>query len=159
MFCFSIQTICCYSWSVSLVIQLTSSSGDGAACPSDPVVFTCTVETVALLWTIDPPLNHTSGPDRTDITNSISLVIIGNNGVGNREPAGPEGFIFQAAITATDNLTSTLTTLTEVSLLNGITVSCTCTTGQSESLTIIVAGELTGCVYTAFDGIATWYPS
>ena len=49
--------------------------------------------------------------------------------------------MFQIAITGTssDSLTSTLTTLTEVSSLNGTTVRCDAT--QSESLTIIVACE------------------
>ncbi len=50
--------------------------------------------------------------------------------------------MFEAAVanTSSDSLTSTLTTLTEVSALNGTTVSCL---GQPpESLTIIVAGKL-----------------
>ncbi len=113
-----------------------SSSGDGAACPNDPIVFTCVVVgRTNLLWTADPPPNH-------NITNGLSLVITSSAGIGNREPAGPEGFMFQAAITAVsnDSLTSTLTTLTEVSSLNGTTV--TCLGGPPGSLTIIVAGEL-----------------
>ncbi len=51
--------------------------------------------------------------------------------------------MFQAALTAvsSDSLTSTLTTLTEnVSSLNGTIVSCA--GDQTESLAIIVAGEL-----------------
>ncbi|XP_064401776.1 uncharacterized protein LOC135347676 isoform X2 [Halichondria panicea] len=36
-------------------IQLTSSSGDGAACPNDPVVFTCSVSGTVLQWIADPP--------------------------------------------------------------------------------------------------------
>ncbi len=51
--------------------------------------------------------------------------------------------MFEAAVgnTSSDSLTSTLTTLTEnVSSLNGTIVRCT--SDQTESLTIIVAGKL-----------------
>ncbi len=107
-----------------------SSSGDGAACPNDPVVFTCIGNN--LVWTIDPPPNHA-------VTGMLSVVVFESNGIGPLlPPSGPEGFMFQAAITATssDSLTSTLTTLTEVSSLNGTIVTCI-----SESLTITLAGE------------------
>ena len=55
-------------------------------------------------------------------------------------PAGVEGFMFQAAVADTSNgiLTSTLTTITEVSLLNGSLV--TCSSSVMESQTITVAG-------------------
>ena len=127
--------------SIAATIQLTSSSGDGAACPNDPVVFTCTVAArTSLLWTLNPPPNHMT-------TEPLQLVVRGSNGIGNQEPAGPEGFVFQAAVTAisSDSLTSTLTTLTEVSSLNGTTVSCT--GDQNELLTIIVAGELIKSIF------------
>ncbi len=39
-------------------MMMTSSSGDGAACPSDPVVFTCTVSRTVLQWTVAPPPDH-----------------------------------------------------------------------------------------------------
>ncbi len=115
---------------------MTSSSGDGAVCPNDPVVFACTVTgRNSLLWTVDPPPNHM-------VIEPLSLVVRGSNGTSNLQPAGPQGFMFQAAVTAisSDSLTSTLTTLTEVSSLNGTTVSCL--GDKTESLTIIVAGEL-----------------
>ena len=54
---------------------------------------------------------------------------------------GVERFMFQAARTefSSNSLTSTLTTVTEVSLLNGTVMHCI---GEAtESLTIIVAGE------------------
>ncbi len=114
---------------------MTSSSGNGAACPNDPVVFTCTVTgRTSLLWTVNLSLTHT-------IINGLRIVLSGIDGIRTLQPTGPEGFMFQAAITSTssDSLTSTLTTLTEVSLLNGTNVNCT--GDQTESLTIIVVGE------------------
>ncbi len=119
--------------------QLTSSSGDGAACPNDSVVFTCTVTgRTDLLWEVEPPLNHTHGPSNTA---TAELLIGVTSSDGTLLPSGPEGFMFQPALTATssNSLTSTLTTLTEVSLLNSTTVSCL--GNPAESLTIIVAGE------------------
>ncbi len=55
---------------------------------------------------------------------------------------GVKGFMFRIDVTNTShgNLTSTLTTITEVSMLNGSVVSCT--GSMTESLTIDVAGEL-----------------
>ncbi len=110
--------------------QLTSSSGDGVACPNDPVVFTCSVGRTSLLWRVDPT---------PDYLVSVTQVI--TSSTGSIPPAGVEGFMFQAAVAATSNgtLTSTLTTITEVSRLNGSVVSCL---GDiTESLTINVAGE------------------
>ncbi len=118
---------------------MTSSSGDGSACPNDPVVFTCIVTgRTDLLWEVGPPLNHTSGPSDT-VTAELSLGVRSSDGT--LLPAGPQGFMFQPALTATsgNSLTSTLTTLTEVSSLNGTTVGCV--GNPTESLTIIVAGE------------------
>ncbi len=114
---------------------MTSSSGDGAVCPNESVVFTCAVNITFLRWTVDPP------PDRA-VTTGFTQVIFGIDGIGSLPPVGAEGFMFQIAITAndSDSLTSTLTTLTEVSSLNGTTVSCAGT--PPESLNIIVAGEL-----------------
>ena len=119
-----------------------SSSGDGSACPNDPVVFTCVVTgRTSLLWTVDPPFNHTSGANNI-AAEELLIVIRGSDGIRTLLPSGPEGFMFQAAITATssDNLTPTLSTLTEVSSLNGTTVSCL--GGQTETLIITLAGEL-----------------
>ncbi len=114
---------------------MASSSGDGATCPNDPVLFTCTVNVNFLLWSVDPPPNHA-------VTDGFTRGVIGSNGIGPLPPSGVEGFMFQAALTATssDSVTSTLTTLTEVSSLNGTTVSCGAV--QTESLSITVAGEL-----------------
>ncbi len=42
-------------WFIFAAIQLTSSSGDGAVCPNDPVVFTCSVSGTVLQWIADPP--------------------------------------------------------------------------------------------------------
>ncbi len=111
-----------------------SSSGDGSACPNDPVVFTCIVDRTSLLWRMTPP-NHLD----IEVT---ELIVLASDGIGPLPPEGVEGFLFQANITAisSDSLTSTLTTLTEVSSLNGTTVNCT--GSQTESLNIIVAGEL-----------------
>ena len=57
-------------------------------------------------------------------------------------PAGVEEFMFQAAVTNTSNgtLTSTLTTITEVSLLNGSVVTCS-SGGTIESRSITVADQ------------------
>ncbi len=113
-----------------LAIQLTSSSGDGSACPNDPVVFTCTIDGSAMQWVVNPP----TGSAFQQVFQTVF------DTSGDLLPAGVEGFMFQVAITATNPFTSSLATLTEVSSLNGTTVSCF--TGQTESLTIIVAGEL-----------------
>ncbi len=59
-------------------------------------------------------------------------------------PTGVEGFMFQAALADTSNgiLTSTLTTITEVSLLNGSVVTCSSSgVMESQIITILVAGE------------------
>ncbi len=113
-----------------------SSSGDSAACPSDPVVFTCTVVgRTNLRWTVAPPPDHPITAEQTQIVTTSSSTL---------QPFGVEGFMFEAAVanTSSDSLTSTLTTLTEnVASLNGTFVSCT--GDQTELLTIIVAGERT----------------
>ncbi len=62
--------------------------------------------------------------------------------IGSIPPLRNQGFMFQAAITDTSNgiFTSTLTTITEVSLLNGSVITCS-SGGSMESLTLILAGE------------------
>ena len=122
-----------------MVQHLQLCTGDGAACPNETVVFTCTVTgRTNLLWEVKPPLNHTSGPSDT-VTAELSIGVRSNSGI--LLPNGPQGFMFQVALisTSSDNLTSTLTTLTEVSSLNGTTVKCV--GNPADSLTIIVAGE------------------
>ena len=121
---------------------MTSSSGDYAACPNDPVVFTCVVDGPFIQWRMNPPPNYA-------VTMGITRIVAIDD-PDSLQDFGPEGFMFQAAVTATssDSITSTLTTLTEVSLLNGTTVSCVAS--QSESLTIIVASELISTPHVYF---------
>ncbi len=116
--------------------QLTSSSGNGADCPNDPVVFTCTVTgRNSLLWRIN--VVNVVVPNDME-----SVAVTRSDGIGPLPVIEFEGFMFQPAITAndSDSLTSTLTTLTEVSSLNGTTV--TCSGNAVETLNITVAGEL-----------------
>ncbi len=112
--------------------QLTSSTSDRAACPNDPVVFTCSVGRTSLRWAVDPPPGYV-------VSYQISQIILYYTGT--LLPVGVEGFMFQAAVADTSNgsLTSTLTTITEVSRLNGSVVSCN--GDMTESLTINVASE------------------
>ncbi len=75
------------------------------------------------------------------MSNSVTQLIFSTS--GDLLPFGVEGFMFQCAVTDTSNisLTSTLTTITEVSLLNGSVV--TCASGTLMVLrTITVAGVL-----------------
>ena len=101
-------------WSIFAAIQLTSSSGDGAACPNDPVVFTYSVSGTVLQWIADPPPGYVVSGQVRQLLFSISGTLL---------PARVEGFMF---VTNTSNgtLTSTLTTITEASLLNGSVVTC-----------------------------------
>ncbi|XP_064402774.1 CUB and sushi domain-containing protein 3-like [Halichondria panicea] len=128
--------LCLYTTSALGVatIQLTSSTGDGAACPNDPVVFTCSVSGTVLRWIADPPPGYVISGQVTQLLFSTITV--------NLLPAGVEGFMFQAAVTNTSNgtLTSTLTTITEVSLLNGSVVTCS-SGGTMESRSITVANS------------------
>ena len=55
-----------------LATQLTSSLGDGAACPNDPVIFTCTVDRTFLRWRVNPPPNHA-------VTDGFSQIIAGGD--------------------------------------------------------------------------------
>ncbi len=120
-------------WSIFAAIQLTSSTGDGAACPNDPVVFTCSVSGTVLQWIADPPPNYVVSGQVRQLLFSTTVNLL---------PAGAEGFMFQAALTNTSNgtLISTLTTITEVSLLNGSVVTCS-SGGTMESRSITVAGQ------------------
>ncbi len=120
-------------WFIFAAIQLTSSSGDGAVCPNDPVVFTCSVSGTVLQWIADPPPGYIVSGQVRQLLFSISGTLL---------PAGVEGFMFQAAVTNTSNgtLTSTLSTITEVSLLNGSVVTCS-SGGTMESRSITVAGQ------------------
>ena len=80
---------------------------------------------------MDPPPGNVG-------TVRISRTVLG---IGDLPPSGVEGFMFQSAVTGIINgsLTSTLTTITEVSLLNASVVSCAANT--TVSMTISVAGE------------------
>ena len=121
----------CFSTATRLV--LTSSSGDGASCPNGTVIFTCSRNGSTLRWTVDPPTGYVVSEQVTQVIFLSTVTTL---------PAGVEGFMFQAAVTDTSNgiLTSTLTTITEVSLLNGSVVTCS-SGGIMESRSIIVAGE------------------
>ncbi len=116
--------------------QLTSSTGNGVACPNDTVVFTCLViGRNSLSWTVDPPTGLMG-------VQQISRIINSNQDSMQLQASGVEGFMFQPAVTNNSingNLTSTLTTITEVSRLNGSVVRCIGDTPVS--MTISVAGE------------------
>ena len=75
------------------------------------------------------------------MSNSVTQLIFSTS--GNLLPVGVEGFMFQAAVINASNisLTSTLTAITEVSLLNGSVVTCSISAMQ-ELRTITVAGVL-----------------
>ena len=101
------------------------------ACPTISVVFTCSVSRSSLLWEVDPPPGVVTA-QLTQVVSSASTELL---------PIGVEGFMFQAARTefSSNSLISTLTTVTELSLLNGTVVRCI--GDATESLTIIFAGE------------------
>ncbi len=94
-------------------LDLISSTGHGAACPIKPVVFTCSVNGSFLQWKMD----------LTGFNQARQLIF---PTIGDILPVGVDGFKFQPALTDTSNgvITSTLTTITEVSLLYGSVVTC-----------------------------------
>ncbi len=98
-------------------LDLTSSTGDGATCSNGMVVFTCSVNGAVLVWLMDPPPGSVV-PDQVRQIIFPSTVI--------EMPSGVEGFMFQVHITSTRNgvITSILTTITELSFLNGSVITC-----------------------------------
>ncbi len=79
-------------------------------------------------------------PPGSVVSDQVRQIIFSTT--GSLLPVGVEGFMFQVVRTDTSNgiLTSTLTTITEVSLLNGSVVTCS-SVEISESRTITIAGE------------------
>ncbi len=128
----------CILFSTATQLALSSSAGDGAFCPNQAngtAIFTCSVINGRhLRWTVDPPPGYVVSEPVTQLIFSTTVTTV---------PTGIEGFMFQSAVTDTTNgtLTSTLTTITEVSLLNGGLVTCS-SSGimESQTITILVAG-------------------
>ncbi len=116
-------------------LNLISSTGDSASCPNNSVVFTCSVNRSVLQWIAVPPPGHS-------VLGQVIVTLFQSSPVGIQLPVGVEGFMFQHAVTDASNssLTSTLTIITEVFLLNGSVVTCS-SGGVTESRTITVAGE------------------
>ncbi len=83
---------------------------------------------------MDPPLGYV-------VSNQVRQIIFSATGV--LLPSGVEGFMFQPVRTDTSNgvITSILTTITEVSLLNGSVITCSNGSKLTESQTITIAGE------------------
>ena len=113
----------------------TLMSNVSVACPGETVSFACTLPGTLLQWTVDPPTG--SGLMRAD-----SGVLLAGQ-LNETIPFGSTGFMFQAVLTDASggNLTSTLTTITDVSLLSGSMVTCIGAT-QEGPLSIQIAGEL-----------------
>ncbi len=88
---------------------------------------------------MDPPLGYVVSAQMRQIISPTAGVLL---------PSGVEEFMFQAVRTNTSNgvITSTLTTITEVSLLNGSVITCSNGNEISESRTMTIAGE-NGCMY------------
>ena len=104
------------------------------ACPDDhTVTFTCTLSSTDVQWIVTPPpssgFGEASGIASSDLRN-LSI--------------GVSGFMFQAAFTELSGgmATSTLTTVTDVALLDGTMVMCAVVCGMVEgSLPITTASE------------------
>ena len=97
------------------------------ACPGETVTFTCTqpapLRSELVTWTVNPPADSV-------ITMPATQSIVGNVPLNVPTPLGSEGFMFQAALISIDDgqYTSTLTTVTDVALLNGSIVQCSINT-------------------------------
>ena len=100
------------------------------ACTGDAITFTCTVAGTILQWEVNPPAS--SGFTLLDDTVSSGTPINVPEMLGSNP-----GFQFQRLRTAAqEGLNSTLTTISNISSLNGTTVTC-----QTQGpLTIQVAG-------------------
>ena len=110
-------------------------SNVSVACPGQTVLFTCTLPGSVIQWSVDPPPG--SGLSRADSG------ILSATELDQAFTFGSTGFMFKYVLTDVSggNLTTTLTTVTEVSSLRGSTVTCRGLT-QEGPLTIQVAGEL-----------------
>ena len=106
-------------------------------CPDEAVTFTCTLPGDRVRWEVTPPPG--SG------FSSIAGIVI-NNTVPTLT-IGSTGGIFLAILTNISGgmATATLTTVTDVSLLDGSMVMCNVLGGVMEGpLPISVAGEIKG---------------
>ena len=111
-------------------------SNVSVACPGQTVLFTCTLPGSVVQWSVNPPPG--SGLSRAD-----SGILTTATELDQTFTLGSTGFMFQYVLTDASggNITTTLTTITEVSLLSGSMVTCVSQT-QEGPLTIQVAGEL-----------------
>ena len=112
----------------------TLTSNSTVACPDgDTATFTCTLPSTEVRWTVIPP-PHSGFVEAEGIVSSSFLTIT----------LGVPGFMFQAVLTDSSGgmATSTLTTVTDASLLDGTMVRCDVVGGVSKGpLSITVAGE------------------
>ena len=117
------------------VSEATLVSSVSVACPGQTVLFTCTSPGSFIQWSVDPPPGSGLSRARSGFLSASEL--------DQTFTFGSTGFMFQAVLTDASggNLTTTLTTVTEVSSLRGSTVTCSGLT-QEGPLTIQVAGEL-----------------
>ena len=109
------------------------TSNPSVACPGDTVTFTCTLPGNEVRWEVTPPPGSSTS-DASGIVNSTIPTL----------SIGPTGFMFQAVYieTSGEMTTATLTTVTEVSTLEGSMVMCNAVGGVMEGpLVITVAGE------------------
>ena len=123
-------------------------SNISVACPGQSVAFTCTVAGTILQWEVNPPAS--SG--FTSLDNTVSSgtpidvpLIIGSN----------TGFQFQRVRTVSNpgELSSTLTTISDISSVRGTLVTCQ----TQSSLTIQVAGVSTAlCNIMSFSVMALY---
>ena len=105
-------------------------SNVSVACPGQTVLFTCTLPGSVIQWSVDPPPG--SGLSRADSG------ILSATELDQTFTFGSTGFMFQYVLTDVSggNLTTTLTTITEVSSLRGSMVTCTGSQTQEGPLTI-----------------------
>ena len=111
-------------------------TNSSVACPDDTIVFTCTGSNSIIVWSLTPPGGE---------VNTVFRIFTLQSQVGLIAPTGSQGFLFEAVLTnnSTESFTSTLTTVTGVTLLEGTIVMCN--TGDqlqvNETLRITVAGK------------------
>ena len=120
----------------------TLTTSTAVACPGETVTFTCTqpapLRSEVVTWTVNPPANYV-------ITMPATRTIFGSISLNLQISFGEEGFMFQAALISIDDsqYTSTLTTVTDVALLNGSIVQCSIDTiNNTQVIPILVASKL-----------------
>ena len=113
----------------------TLTSNPNVACPDNTVTFTCTLPGDRVRWEVTPPPGSgLSSIAATVINNTVPTFTFGN-----------PGFTFHAVLTNISGgmAISTLTTVTNVSLLEGSMVMCNVLGGVMEGpLLITIAGML-----------------